>query len=119
MKRSPGQPTKYKPEYCEAIIEAGKRGDSFLEFAGSIDVHTDTLAEWCVKHPEFSVAFKKAKKFCEQYFVRLGRAGMLGQKSERMPGFNSTMWIFWMKARFGWKDDPDPEIDETDLEVIS
>jgi len=44
---------------------------------------------------------------------------MLGQKSERMPNFNPTMWIFWMKARFRWKDDPEPEIDETDLEFIS
>jgi len=119
VKRSRGQPTKYKPEYCELLIEAAKRGDSFLEFASSIDVHDDTLLEWCSKYPDFSVAYKRAKKLCEQYFVRLGRAGMLGQKSERMPNFNPTMWIFWMKARFRWKDDPEPEIDETDLEFIS
>ena len=56
-----GQPTKYKPEYCEELINHMKLGLSFESFAGKIGVCRDTLYAWRDAHSEFSDAIKKGK----------------------------------------------------------
>ncbi len=61
------RPSKYKPEYCKAVIETMATGLSLTAFAGSIDVCRDTVNEWQRAHPEFSDAVKigKAKRTAE------------------------------------------------------
>ena len=56
-----GRPTKYKPEYCEQVVIAGKEGYSLTAFAGLIGVSRDTINEWMNTIPEFSVAAKEHK----------------------------------------------------------
>lgn len=114
-----GRPSKYDPKYCELIIEAGKRGESFTEFACDIDVDIDTIKEWANKHPEFSAAKKKSKAHCERWMMKLGKMGMLGRKTPEIPSFNPTIWIFWMKARFGWKEDYQPDSEDVTIEFVS
>jgi hypothetical protein len=53
-----GRPTKYKPEYCQAVIDHMSKGFSFEAFAGSILVAVDSLYEWTAVHPTFSEAKK-------------------------------------------------------------
>ena len=53
-----GRPTKYKPEYCQAVIDHMSKGFSFEAFAGSILVAVDSLYEWTAVHPNFSEAKK-------------------------------------------------------------
>jgi len=57
--RVPGQPTKYRPEFCEMLVEHMSEGLSFEAFAGVISVDRDTLFEWKNKHKDFSDAFKE------------------------------------------------------------
>lgn len=72
-----GAPTKYKKEYCQDIIDFfnvpalkknGKPNDPpyFIDFAMKIGVNPDTLAEWRMKHKEFSVAYAIAKRLQEK-----------------------------------------------------
>jgi hypothetical protein len=56
-----GRPTKYQPEYCEAIVEFMGQGYSKTAFAGSIGVSRDTLLEWAKGYPEFSGAVKQGE----------------------------------------------------------
>lgn len=56
-----GRPSKYKPEFCEQVVEDMGQGYSLTAFAGSIGVHRDTLLEWQQKHPEFSGAVKRGQ----------------------------------------------------------
>src|SRR5882672_4642618 len=107
--KRPGKPTKYKPEYCDEIIDSGIRGLTFKEFASQIDVHTDTLLEWRNVHKEFKSAYNRAKQEQENFLMRIGRVGLFGQK--RMvngklvtPYFNTAVWIFMLKARHGWRE---------------
>ena len=105
------------------IIESAKRGDTFEMFASSIEVHLDTILEWAKVHKDFSLAKKKAKQEQLNYMLKLGRAGMLGVKTDAsgkvvIPNFNATMWIFMMKARFGWRENQDAETEEVGLEFV-
>lgn len=59
--RAVGQPTKYKPEYCDAVMAFMGQGYSLTAFAGSIRVSRETVYEWERVIPEFSDAVKSAR----------------------------------------------------------
>ena len=103
-----GRPSKYKPEYCEQLIEHCKQGLSFEAFAGSIPVHKDTIYEWAKKYPEFDEAKRTGAALSLLFWEKLGVAGAVG----KVPGFNPTTWIFNMKNRFGWRDRQELEVSE-------
>lgn len=97
-----GRPTKYKPEYCERVIEAGREGYSLTAFAAMIEVDRDTITEWCSVHPEFSLAVKHHKahraRMWEDRLAKVAdRGGAPGQ---------ATAIIFGLKnvAPEEWRD---------------
>lgn len=101
----PGQPTKYRPEYCEMLIEHMANGLSFETFGYSIGVSRDCVFEWAKTHPEFSDAKALAKDASFAFWEKLGVKGVWnGGKGE--PTLNSPIYIFTMKNRFGWRDQP-------------
>lgn len=56
-----GRPSKYKPVYCNEVIETMATGLSLTAFAGVIGVSRDTVNAWQHEYPEFSDAVKTAK----------------------------------------------------------
>ncbi len=119
MGRKAGQPSKYKPEYCEAIIDYCKDGLTLTCFAAEIGVCRDTVNEWAAVHPEFSDAKKKAQEASERWWLRLGQ----GLATGRVKG-NASVWIFTMKAQFRWREElivmeKSPYSDITDEEIIN
>jgi hypothetical protein len=56
-----GRPSEYRPEYCQAIIDAMAEGISLTAFAGVIGVSKDTVYEWIKRHSDFSDAWSRAK----------------------------------------------------------
>lgn len=107
-----GRPTKYKPEFCEMLIKHMTRGLSFESFAGQCDTHFDSLYEWCKKYPEFSEAKKIGTAKSREVWEMIGINGAVG----KIKGFNVVAWIFNMKNRFGWRDQPDIELTDDDLQ---
>jgi len=115
-----GAPTKYKKAFCKELIdffdiepyiekqrtimskgkpitidmEIANDWPTLAKFCTTIGVHRDTLQEWAKKHPEFSVAIKKAKEYQESILVTNGLKGLYN------PGFA----IFAAKNVIGWKD---------------
>ena len=78
--RPRGRPTKYKPEYCQAIINyfdrpilniQGNANDPpfFLNFCLGIEINQDTMHEWISKHPDFSEAYKVAKEKQKEFII--------------------------------------------------
>lgn len=96
----PGQPTKYKPEYCQKLIDHCKQGLSFETFGATIGVARDCVFEWAKTFPEFSDAKSTALDQAQLFYEQEGSKGMLG----RTRNFNSTVWVFNMKNRFKWHD---------------
>lgn len=110
-----GRPTKYDPRFCHEVVEFCRKGKSLTAYAAHIGVNRSTITEWGLEHKEFSAAIKSAKAVAEAYLETVGIAGMTGQ----IKYFNGPVWIFWMKARFGWRDEPiNDEFDESSLEFV-
>lgn len=96
-----GRPTKYKPEYCERIVELGKQGMSVVEMACEIGVARSTLeAEWTEKHPKFSEAFVRAREESQAWWERTGRVGMQSKS------IDAAIFSRSMSARFphDWRE---------------
>lgn len=100
VRRRPGQPTKYLPEYSEQIIELCGRGMYIEEFAHEIRVHKDTLYEWAKHHPDFSDALKLARQGNKVHFMKILRAGGTG----KILNYNASSIIFALKACHGLSD---------------
>ena len=103
-----GRPTKYKPEYCQAIIDYfdipmfgtdGKPNTPpyLMNFAQSIGINTDTLYEWKAKHPEFSEAYSIAQEKQKQIVMNHALTG----------GYNASFAWKMMMNMFSWRDQQD------------
>jgi hypothetical protein len=83
------------------MIELMAGGLSFEACCGHLGVSKDTGYEWAKKYPEFAEAKEigtaKSQMFWEEEAIK----GRWGSKDSQ---FNSTVWIFTMKNRFGWRD---------------
>lgn len=97
-----GRPTKYKPEFCERVLECGAEGMGKCEIAAELDIHYETFEAWQEKHPEFSEAVKAALRKSQAWWEKNGRIATFGG----CDGFNATSFIFNMKNRFkdDWRD---------------
>ncbi len=96
-----GRPSKYRPEYCERVIELGKEGASVVEMAVEIGVARSTLeGEWPLNHPEFSEALAHARECSQMWWEKAGRIGMIENN------INSSIWSRSMAARFpnDWRE---------------
>lgn len=124
-KKKMGRPkVEFKDEYCDKLIEHMSEGMSFESFAGVIGVGRETLYKWVGKedpktsedkarHPEFKDARKIAIEQCLLYWENEGKKGMWGGKN-----FNPSVWIFNMRNRFGWRDEPQKgAVDQEDKNI--
>lgn len=89
-----GQPTLYRPEYCEQVIEWGKEGKSKAQIAARLNICRQTLDNWTNDHPEFLDAITRARVQAQNWWEDKAQEGML------MPGFNASVWAKSMSARF-------------------
>ena len=116
-----GRPTKYLPEYPQMLVDyfdiepvnykdvtyTYKNGDTresseeeasqipFLSsFAKSIGITHDTLLEWVKVYPEFSVAYKRAKKLQMEFLMVNGLRG----------NYSAPFTIFTLKNVSKWRD---------------
>lgn len=133
-KRRPGQPTKYKEEYCDTLLEFFEIGLTekkkeqvvnnkgfivevekevatdlplFQDFAIHIGVHVDTLHEWKKKHPKFSEAYKKAQDLQHRHLVKNSLQGR----------YQNSFAIFTAKNVLGWRDKQEHSVDGDNVQV--
>lgn len=107
---------KYKPEFCDGLIEHMAQGLSFVSFGSKANVCAATLNDWVTRYPEFGQAKAKAELKCLEFWEKVGMKGMVGQYK----GFSAAVWIFSMKARFvkyGWRDIPEATVDNEPEEI--
>ena len=100
-----GRPSKYKPEYCEAIVAHMAEGASATSFAASIGVARATITEWANEHPEFSVAVMRGKTVCAAWWEKIARINAATGSG------NATLTVFGLKnmAPDDWHDKQEVE----------
>ena len=113
--------TKYKPEYCDLIIEHMSEGHSLASFCAKIKVSRVAVYRWIQQNEDFRNSHRIATEACQTWWEGIGRAGAVG----KIKGFNAAAWIFSMKNRFNWGDKIDIEHTEkkkiesmTDAEIM-
>lgn len=116
-----GRPTKYKPEYCQAIIDFfdipthdtdGKPNTPpyIFRFCLSIGISKDCLHEWVSKYPEFSDAYRIAKEMQEKLMANNALTG----------AYNASFAWRAMQNMHNWRDQQNLQIglDESMLNTI-
>lgn len=78
-RRDPGQPTKYKPEYPEMLIEHMKKGNSFESFGAVCHCSVASLMNWQNSHEEFFLARKVGLTYLRRFYEELGKTIATGQ----------------------------------------
>lgn len=103
MSQEVGRPTKYKPEYCEILVEHLSSGLFYQSFAGIVNVSIDTLYEWEKVHPAFSEAKKIGTAKAHLFWDRFGHDTLTsGNKCD------TAMYIHRMGNQFKWRRNDDP-----------
>lgn len=95
----PGQPTKYRPEYCERLVAHMSNGYSYEAFAGIIGVCDDTLREWEKVWPEFSAAKKRGVALSRVWWEKVFAGHAAGKIKN-----GAAATIFAMKCKFQWRE---------------
>jgi len=96
-----GRPTKYKPEYCQMLIDHMAEGLSFDAFAGKLGLERKTLYNWAKRYPEFKEAKQIGWDKNLFFWEKVGIDGILG----RIKNFNAVAYIFNKKCRFPeWRE---------------
>lgn len=105
-----GQPTKYKPEYCDMLAAHFEGGYSYESFAGVIGVAKRTLYHWEEANPEFLQAKKASEAKAQLVWEK--RLASLASTGEG----NATAVIFGLKNRApeSWRDRQEVAHDVTD-----
>ena len=92
---------RYKKQFAQDLPQMFKNGESVAEVCVQFGVSRQAFYDWVKKYPEFAEAYEQGKLYSEAWWTKLGRAGAAGQVA-----LNATPWIFNMKNRFGWTDQP-------------
>lgn len=127
-RKGEGRPTKYRPEYCEQIIEyfdrppqqvvyretyytdgsvksrdpviLGEQIPTYQGFAHKIGTTAKALWQWKDKYPEFGKAYARAKELQEHILVVNALGGQ----------YNSQFAQFYAKNNLGYKDKMETEL---------
>jgi hypothetical protein len=92
-----GPKCKYKPEYCDMVIEAASKGGHIPAQMIAIGVKSkDTWYRWQKDYPEFREAVEYAKVVSQALLEGIGMKGMMGE----IPNFNATTYALVMNNKF-------------------
>lgn len=94
--------SKYRHEYCQAVIDHMAKGNSLLSFAVSISVDPETPYSWMKQHDEFAKAYRIAKAAFQVFWERIAFHGITNQISF----FDGKTFQFMMQGwfKFGIED---------------
>lgn len=103
------RPSKYKPEYCEQVIELMSEGCSIEEVAFELKIRKQTLYNWTEQYPEFLDAIEIGRELSLGWWMKEGRNGI----KEKV--FQTGLYVIQMANRFGWSSKTEQKL-STDKE---
>ena len=107
-------PAKYKKSMSKDLPELFKDGKSVTEVCNILQISRQTFYDWCKTHVEFGNAAEMGKQASESWWLNVGRAAAVG----KIAGFQGSAWVFTMKNRFGWRDQPEIDMSVGDTKPV-
>lgn len=97
-----GRPSKYKPEFCDLLIEHMERGGSYEGFAGhpKVRVSIATIYTWEQEHPEFLEAKGCAFAAARNHWDEIGSTNVHSPPGQ----WSQNTWMFIQRTRFAQRD---------------
>ena len=95
----------YKPELAEQLPAMFSEGESVAEVIVKLGISRACFYKWVNKYPEFAEAYEEGKTVAEAWWSKLGRKGASGKAD-----INPSVWIFNMKAKFGYRENQQLDI---------
>ena len=114
-----GRPTKFKKEYCQLLIDHMEQGFSFESFAGKVFVAKQTLYDWLDASSDFLDAKAKGTQLSRIFWEGEGLKGLWNEGGQNSRNLNNVVWVFNMKNRFGWRDNPPERPSQESKEKLS
>lgn len=104
-KKKFGRPSKYRPKFCQMLIDHMEKGYSFESFGAIIDVNQDTLHTWAKTHQDFSEAKHLAYNKSRLYWERIGIEGLHTTVMRKgnmtvTKSLNVRVWELNLKSKF-------------------
>lgn len=109
VKNPVGPPSKYKPEFCEQLVEHMSEGYSFESFGALIRVGRDTLYRWTREIEDFKEAKQVAEAMALKYFETAIKASSMDETIDDQKilrekfdpkKINVTTMQWFVKSRF-------------------
>jgi hypothetical protein len=101
----------FELEYCEKLIEHGKKGHSLAEFCEDIGICEQTARRWR-KHPEFMEAYQKFITFSKAWWNQQAQCHLTTYVDAKEGGtkFDTNLFKFVTGGRFGMSHQPDIDL---------
>jgi transposase len=106
-----GQPTKYRPEYCEKVVAWGKEGLSIAQMCAEIGVTYNTIqVNWPKAFPEFKEAMELWEVHAQAYWEAKIPVNLTNRE------FQAHLYLRSMAARFPkhWRESTRSELTGAD-----
>ena len=104
---NPSTTSAFRGEYCQKLIEMGKKGDSICMFCAAVGISEHTFYEWVDKYPPFDKANKEAKAYAQAWWESFGQQYVVTQY-DKSGGetFNYNLYRLIVGGRFGLATSP-------------
>jgi transposase len=86
--------SKYKPEFCEKVVELGEQGLTRAQIAKQLGVGRATLLDWADRHEDFKFAMELSDDMAMAKWEEEGMRGM----NDKM--FQGKLYMDMMRFRF-------------------
>lgn len=96
----------------EALLDAYGNGASDVEIARALKLTTKRFYQLCEENPAFQEFVEKGRTLAQAWWYEKGRTSLWDK------GFNTALWNFNMKNRYGWADKVESS-DTTDKDPVN
>ena len=103
--------TQSKPNW-DAVIELYSQGAADVEVARLLNITIARFYKLCEEVPAFAEMAERGRTLSQAWWYEKGRTGLFADK------FNTGLWNFNMKNRFGWADKTETN-DTTNKEPVN
>jgi len=93
-----GRPTKYRPEYCERLVELMAAGNSVNAAAMEMGFDNASMYDWAGKYPEFSIAMSRGKQALATWYEKEAKNNLANGR------YNANLFKFLSANVIGWSD---------------